>query len=286
MVLLGCSTPAADSDRPKVVVTTTLIGDLARRVAGDTVTVKELMGPGVDPHTYQPRASDVRHLEEARLVLYNGLHLEGNLAEMLEGTPKARAVTRDIPPERLLIDQQQPDPHVWFDVQLWILALETVARDLATTFPEHAEVYRQNAANYRQEMEALDAEVRRELGGIAAPRRVLVTAHDAFRYLGRAYDVEVIGLQGVSTSDEAGSKEITRVVDRIVQDQVKAIFAETSVSDDGMKTVLDRCKARGHTVRIAGGKLFSDAMDRPDAPGGTYPGMVRHNVRLIVEALR
>jgi manganese/zinc/iron transport system substrate-binding protein len=285
--LLGLSGCGQSNGAPEKVVTTTgMIADLARNVGGGLVQVEEIMGPGVDPHLYQPKASDRRKLDEASLVLFNGLHLEGNMAEMLEHLPRSKAVSADIPKDRLLIDAGQPDPHVWFDVSLWIIALGTVEKAMVEAFPAHADAFHKNAVAYRKQLEALHAEVQRDLATIPREQRVLVTAHDAFRYFGRAYDVEVVGLQGVSTADEAGLREVQRVVDRVVQAKVKAIFTETSVPPDGIEKVVERCKANGHSVRIPSGKLFSDAMDRPGTPGGTYPGMVRHNVKLMVEALK
>jgi manganese/zinc/iron transport system substrate-binding protein len=287
-LLAGCGngTNGAKARPDKIVTTTGMVADLARRVGGGLVEVEELMGPGVDPHLYQPKASDHRKLDEAALVLYNGLHLEGNMVEKLEHLKNARAISKDMPKDRLLIDSDQPDPHVWFDVSLWTHALDTTEKAMVEAFPTHAETFRKNAAAYRQELAELHEEVQRDLAKIPKSQRVLVTAHDAFRYFGRAYDVDVIGLQGVSTADDAGLKEVGRIVDRVVKDKIKTIFSESSVSDDGVQKVVERCKAQGHDVKLADGKLFSDAMDRPGTPGGTYPGMVRHNVKLMIDGLK
>jgi len=284
--LAGCGNAHPSPPTERVVATTGMVADLAQRVSGGTVEVEALMGPGVDPHLYQPKAADRRKLEQAALVLYNGLHLEGNMTELLESLPRARAVTATIPKDRLLVNLDQPDPHVWFDVSLWMHALHAVEQAMIEAFPQHGDAFKQNASKYRKELADLHEEVRRELARIPPQRRVLITAHDAFRYFGRAYGLEVVGLQGVSTADEAGLKEVQRVVERIVQDKVPAIFTESSVPPDGIEAVVERCRGRGHQVSVPAGRLYSDAMDRPGTPGGTYPGMVRHNVKLIVDALQ
>jgi manganese/zinc/iron transport system substrate-binding protein len=284
--LAGCGNAHPSPPAERVVATTGMVADLARRVSGGAVEVEALMGPGVDPHLYQPKAADRRQLEQAALVLYNGLHLEGNMTELLEGLPRARAVASTIPKERLLVDKGQPDPHVWFDVSLWLHALDAVEQAMVEAFPQHAAAFKQNAGAYRKELADLHEEVKQQLAGVPPERRVLITAHDAFRYFGRAYGMEVVGLQGVSTADEAGLKEVQRVVERIVKDKVPAIFTESSVPPDGIEAVVERCRGRGHQVNVPAGRLYSDAMDRPGAPGGSYPGMVRHNVKLIVDALQ
>jgi manganese/zinc/iron transport system substrate-binding protein len=283
--LSGCGNNHADGQK-SVVTTIGMISDLVRNVAGDTVRVDELMGPGVDPHLYKPTLSDGTKLARADLILYNGLHLEGNMHERLHGDAKARAVARLIPDGQLLSDGGEHDPHIWFDVRLWIHALNAVEKDLCELQPHHAEKYKANAAKYRAELEALHIEVRDQLATIPEQQRVLVTAHDAFRYFGQAYKVEVVGLQGVSTANEAGLKEVDRVVDLVVNRKLKAIFTESSVPPDGIKKVIQLAAARGHTVKAADGELFSDAMGARGSPEGTYAGMVRHNVRLIVSSLK
>lgn len=282
--LAGCGRDS--NSKKKVVATTTMIGDLVRHVADDTVELETLMGPGVDPHIYEAKGSDTRKMNQADLVLYNGLHLEGTLAHILEENPKAKAVARDIPSSRLLTDSNQPDPHVWFDVSLWVIALDTVEKDLIELNPGEADRYRKNAARYRDRLKELHEEVKKDIAVIPEEQRVFVTAHDAFRYFGRAYGIQVEGIQGVSTGDQASLERINRIADLMVDRKVKAIFAESSVSDQGVKAVLKRCEARGHKVAIPDETLFSDAMGEPDGEGGTYPKMIRHNVRLIVKYLK
>jgi manganese/zinc/iron transport system substrate-binding protein len=283
----GCAPVHESRVGPPVVVTTTgMLADLIRHVAGEDVTLVTLFGPGVDPHLYKPKESAIRKMFGADLVIYQGLHLEGKMARILNKTRQARAAGRGIPAELLLTDEGEHDPHVWFDVALWARVLDQVAADLSALRPEHAEVFAARARSYREELLALDAEVRRELATIPKLRRVMVTAHDAFRYFGRAYDLEVVGLQGVSTSNQAGLRKVQEVVDLVTSRGVKALFVESSVPPDGVEAVLARCRSRGHQVRITEEELYSDAMDLPGRPAGTYVGMIRHNVRVIVAALR
>lgn len=283
----GCrSNSSTGNDKPRVVTTVTMVSDLVRRVGGDTVEIQELMGPGIDPHVYKAKDSDRRKVDEADLILYNGLHLEGTMVRVLEDHPKAHAVAANIPREKLLIDAHSPDPHVWFDVSLWMYALDAVESELAKLVPAQAAQYKENAAVYRKELAALHEEVKKETATIPRDRRVLITSHDAFRYFGRAYDLQVMGLQGVSTADEAGLKRVREIVDFVCARKIKALFPETSVPADGINKVIDECRSRGCNVKRADGELFSDAMDSIGKPGGTYPGMIRANMDLIVRNLK
>jgi manganese/zinc/iron transport system substrate-binding protein len=280
----GCS--RQNNGNKRVLATVGMIGDLARRVGGDTVEVHDLMGAGVDPHLYEPKESDRSRLRQADLILYNGLHLEGKMVETLEKNTKAKAVTAGIPKDRLLEDEGQHDPHVWFDVSLWVYALDAVEKHLTELQPKHGELYKKNAAAYRTELQALHEEVKRDIATVPEKQRVLITAHDAFRYFGKAYGIEVKGLQGVSTANDANLKDVEEIVELVLSRKIKALFPESSVPPDGVKKVMERCRARGHEVKLAEKPLYSDAMDEPGTPGGTYPGMVRSNVRLIVDSLK
>lgn len=275
----------------QILATTGMIGDVASRLAGEHAAVTTLMGPGVDPHLYKASEGDVRRFESADLILYNGLNLEGKMQDIFTRVARSRAVLavadavpesrRREPPEM----QGHYDPHVWFDVSLWALTVGTIARELERLDPAHAEDYRRTAEALEKELLDLDKEVETRIAEIPAGRRVLVTAHDAFGYFGRRYGMEVIGLQGISTVTEAGLKDVERLVDVIVSRKIPAIFVESSVSSRSIDAVKKACESRGHSVAI-GGQLFSDAMGPAGTPEGTYPGMVRHNVKTIVDALR
>jgi manganese/zinc/iron transport system substrate-binding protein len=274
-----------------VTATIGMIADTARAVGGDRVEVTALMGPGVDPHLYKASEGDLRRLSSADLILYNGLNLEGKMADVFvrmagRGKPTVQ-VTEGIDPSLLREPpefQGHYDPHVWFDVSMWAKTVQPVVEALAALDPGSRSLYETNGETYRKELEALHEHCKSELGRIPEKQRVLVTAHDAFGYFGRAYDIRVIGLQGISTSSEYSPRDIQRLVGVILENRVKAVFVESSVPRRSIEAVVEGCKARGHQVRI-GGTLYSDAMGEPGTAEGTYPGMVRSNVKTIVAAL-
>ncbi|PIE18582.1 MAG: manganese transporter [Proteobacteria bacterium] len=275
----------------RVVATTGMVADLARRVAGEHATVEALMGPGVDPHLYKPTAGDVGKLSRADLVLYNGLHLEGKMGQIFARLARRRpvvAIAAKLPKARLLSPPEYPgahDPHVWFDAELWSRTVARVVEALAEQRPASRAAFARNGEAYRGELLALDRWVVEQLAAIPKRRRVLVTAHDAFGYFGKRYAVEVVGLQGISTTSKASLKDIKRVADVIVARKVPAIFVESSVPRRTVEAVQAACASRGQAVRI-GGELYSDALGPRGSGAETYLTMVRHNVRQIVEALR
>jgi manganese/zinc/iron transport system substrate-binding protein len=277
-----------------VTCTTTIVADVVKRVGGDRVQVETLMGPGKDPHTHITSNADRKKLNEAHLVFFNGLHLEGKMADLFEKNRdrwRAHALTASIDHDKLLaadVDGGEHDPHAWFDVQLWAKTATGVRDALAQLDPAGAEVYKRNAAEYVAELMILDTTIREQLAKVPRDKRVLVTSHDAFNYFGRAYDFEVIGLQGVSTASETGTAQRDKLANTIGQRKIPAVFAETSVVDEGLRAVLDDVRKKyKHEVKLVGGEdaLYSDALGPPDSPGATYPGMIRHNVQVIVEAL-
>jgi manganese/zinc/iron transport system substrate-binding protein len=296
--LAGCDASGKAHDAParrsgaaaavRAVCTTGMVADLVRHVGGRHIEVVQLMGDGVDPHLYKVSTGDVAELSSADVVFYSGLHLEGKMsdvfARMAERKPTI-AVTASIDPNRVLHLGSAADPHVWFDVALWSEGLASVQDALAAFDPAHAAEYRANSQAYRQELTALDRWCRERLATIPAARRILVTAHDAFSYFGRAYDLELKSIQGISTESEAGVREVNNLVEFIVDHGVKAVFVESSVSSRNMEALVEGCAARGHQVAI-GGELFSDAMGPTGTPEETYVGMVRHNVETIVRALK
>lgn len=282
------SADAGSSKTIRAVCTTGMVADMVRRIGGDRVTVDQLMGEGIDPHLFKATPDVIQRLSEADVVFYSGLHLEGRMTEVFERmtdrTPTV-ALSSTLPQDKLIDVGGAHDPHVWFDVALWSNTAEAVRAYLVKTDPAHQTEYDERAAAYRKELTELDAESREKLATIPKPQRVLVTAHDAFHYFGRAYDVEVKAIQGVSTESEAGVKEINDLVTFIVDRKIRSVFVETSVSERNVESLVDGCKARGHSVTI-GGELFSDSMGKPGTPEGTYVGMVRHNVDVIVRALK
>jgi manganese/zinc/iron transport system substrate-binding protein len=297
VLVAGCAGGggAVDPDAPagpiQVVATTGMIADMARRVAGEHAEVHSLMAPGVDPHLYKASESDVRRLDRADLVLYNGFHLEGKMADILEKMGRNKpvvAVAEAAPPDRL---RRPPafeglvDPHLWFDVDLWSHTIAPIVEQMVALVPEHADEIRANGTALEAELLELDAWVGDRVAELPQQQRVLVTAHDAFGYFGTRYGFEVMGLQGLSTATEAGLSDVDRVVDTVLQRQLKAMFVESSVPAKSIEAVQAACEDRGHSVAI-GGELFSDSMGTADSPEGSYTGMVRHNVHTVVEALR
>lgn len=293
-VAVGCG-PAAERDRaepdtgrPRVVATTTVVADLVRQVGGDRVAVDCLMAAGIDPHSYKATPRDADRLAAADLVVASGLHLEGKLADLLERlgrTVPVVAVADTLPKDRLLsVAADVHDPHVWFDAALWSGCVPAVMDALVALDPPHAAEYRQRGAAHAAALVALDAELETRIASIPDGRRVLVTAHDAFQYFGRAYGIEVVGVQGTSTESEAGLGDINRLVEMLVERTIPAVFVETSVSDRNVAALVEGAAARGHAVRL-GGRLYSDSLGEPGSGGDTLAGALRANVEAIVAGL-
>ncbi len=291
--LVGCGKPSAPP--AEVVATTGMIADAVQQITRGKVRVACLMGPGVDPHKFLPSAGDLESLSSAKLILYNGLHLEGKMVDVLEKPRKGRkavAVTARLDEQKDLrkaeVDGGAHDPHVWFDVKLWIKCVETIRDELCEAFPQHADEFRTNANQYLAELNALDAEVKTKAASLPQERRVLVTSHDAFGYFGAAYGFEVHGLQGVSTAASSATNDVEELSQLIRTKKVPAIFTETSVPTQGLKQVLDSVQAQEkRQVRLIGGDdaLYSDALGDAGSSGASYIGMVRHNINVIVKAL-
>ncbi len=295
----GCRKTNGDLPRPdlsnrpaKVLATTGMIADAVKAVGQEHVQVDCLMGPGVDPHKYVPTPNDLNRITSADLVLYNGLHLEGKMTDVFAARAKTAwtaAVAEGLPNLREAEEgfEGVHDPHVWFDVIMWMKVVEKIRDTLADLDPAHADQYRSNASTYLTQLADLDREVREKIGRVSKPKRVLITAHDAFGYFGRAYEFEVLGLQGISTTSEAGSPDVQALANTIGTRGIKAVFAETSVSNKGILAVLQavRAKYKGFEPKVAEEELYSDALGPPGSPGETYIGMVRHNVDTIVRAL-
>jgi manganese/zinc/iron transport system substrate-binding protein len=269
-----------------------MVADLARSVGGDRVEVEALMGPGVDPHLYKAAASDVTKLQQADVIFYSGLLLEGKMQDIFGKLARSKrfvyAVTETIPLERLLEPPEfagHYDPHVWFDVPLWKLCIDTVAKGLNEFDPAGKDGYEKRAAATRVRLDELHAWALKKAGELPADRRILVTSHDAYNYFGRAYGFQVVGLQGISTVSEAGLADVAKLTDFIRQKKIKAIFVESSVPHDTIERI-----SKDAGVKI-GGELFSDAMGTPGQIEngydlGTYEGMIKHNLTTIVEALK
>jgi manganese/zinc/iron transport system substrate-binding protein len=279
---------AEASTRLTVVTTIAQIAEPLRAVVGDRASVESLMGEGVDPHLYRPTRSDMLRLTHADVIFWNGLHLEAQMEEALERLGKIKTVVSiadALAADRLLPwDGAAHDPHIWMDPSLWRAAITRAVKVLEKLDVEGAPIFRANAKAYFKRLEAMETYSSKSLDSIPAGARVLVTAHDAFGYFGRCFNLEVLGIQGISTESEAGLRKIEGMVNILVQRKVPAVFVETSVSDRNVQALIEGADARDHRV-LLGGRLFSDAMGPAGTYEGTYIGMIDHNVTTITRAL-
>ncbi|WP_342544117.1 zinc ABC transporter substrate-binding protein [Lysinibacillus sp. FSL K6-4013] len=290
-LLFGCSAETEGEKEGIVVATTGQIADAIKEISGDHLQVSALMGPGVDPHLYKATQSDLSKLDKAEVIFYNGLHLEGQMLDIFEQMAKDKtvlAVGETLDEKQLLAsdtDAMLHDPHIWFDVELWKGVVKAISTQLQEEYPEFKEDFQTNEAAYLKKLDDLQSYAEKRVNEIPQQQRILVTAHDAFNYFGRSQGFEVRGLQGLSTDSEYGVKDVQEMVDFLVENKIKALFIESSVSDKAMKAVIEGAKEKGHDI-VIGGELFSDAMGAEGTTEGTYIGMYQHNIDTIVDALK
>jgi len=295
LLLAACGAQnAAQDDGPlRVVSTTGQIGDAVQFIGGDAVEHTTLLGPGIDPHTYVATEGDLRTFQSANLIFYNGLGLEAQLERVLtqineRGGTRVVALGETLDTARLLNWEPEAgfpyDPHVWNDVQLWKDVAEAIRAALAEADPDNAATYAANATSYQAQLDELDAYIKAEAAKIPEDRRVIVTAHDAFIYFGRAYGFEVAAVQGISTESEASTADIQALAEIVLTRAVPAIFVESTISPRTIEAVQEAVRAGGQEVTV-GGELFSDALGDPGSPAGTYTGMMRSNIDTLVAAL-
>ncbi len=279
------------TDHYKVVTTIGMVGDIVKQVAQEKAEVTNIIGEGVDPHLYKPTRGDVAEFLNADIIFYSGLSLEGKMTDVLvkvaaEGKP-VYAVTELIDQKYLLEPAEfagHYDPHVWMDVKGWIQAVQAVTASLNKFDPGNSTYYANNSEQYIKLLNELNNYVFMSIASIPESSRVLVTAHDAFNYFGRAYNIDVMGIQGISTESEAGLKDINNLIDVIVRRNVKAVFVETSVASKNVMALIEGAARKAKSVKI-GGTLFSDAMGLAGSYEGTYIGMIDHNATVITHAL-
>lgn len=277
-------------DTLTIVCTTGMIADAVRAIGRQHVSVHCLMSSGIDPHVYRAREGDMHRLAEADIIFYNGLHLEGKMAHILEHMDvytKAYAVTDGIVPEKLRKTEEFTntyDPHVWLDVMLWSDCVRFIGNKLAAFDPAHAQHFMYCTRLYCDELYKLHHYVVHKAESIPLKKRILVTDHDAFGYFGMRYGFKVVGLQGISTESEVGIKDITDLVDLLVTHKIPALFVESSISQRSIEAVQCAARARGCNVAI-GQELFSDALGNPGTPQAAYTGMIRYNIDAIVDSL-
>jgi manganese/zinc/iron transport system substrate-binding protein len=275
----------------EIVATTGMVADITRQVVGEHGEVVALMGEGIDPHLYKPTSSDARKIMNADMIFYSGLLLEGRMTDTFL---KAARMGKIVFPVTELIEEtcllEPPefeghwDPHVWMDVSAWAHAVDAVAVALCQQDPDNCDDYKSNAKQYNEQLAKLHSYAETSIASIPKEQRVLITAHDAFNYFGRAYGIEVVGIQGLSTESEAGIEDVNRLVNKLVEKGITAVFVESSVSDRNVNALIEGAKSKGHTVTI-GGRLFSDAMGKTGSYKGTYIGMLDHNITVIATAL-
>jgi len=290
-LLFGCSAETEGEKEGIVVATTGQIADAIKEISGDHLQVSALMGPGVDPHLYKATQSDLSKLDKAEVIFYNGLHLEGQMLDIFEQMAKDKtvlAVGETLDEKQLLAsdtDAMLHDPHIWFDIELWKGVVKAISTQLQEEYPEFKADFQTNEAAYLKKLDDLQSYAEKRVNEIPQQQRILVTAHDAFNYFGRSQGFEVRGLQGLSTDSEYGVKDVQEMVDFLVENKIKALFIESSVSDKAMKAVIEGAKEKGHDI-VIGGELFSDAMGAELTTEGTYIGMYQHNIDTIVDALK
>lgn len=290
--LSGCSSEKESNGKLKIVTTTTMIYDIGVNIGGDHVEVKALMSPGIDPHLFKASAGDVNLMQEADIVIYNGIHLEGKMADVFEALSKSGnsviCIEDGIDKEKLLTSENESsvyDPHIWFDVDLWKDAAKHVAGELSKIDEKNAVDYEKNLKSYLKELDTLDAYIKERTNEIGEDQRVLVTAHDAFRYFARAYGYEVKGLQGISTEAEAGTADVSSLADFIYDRKIKAIFVESSVPAKTIEALKAAVDSRGFTTEI-GGELYSDSLGDEKSGTETYVLTFKANIDTIVNALK
>ncbi len=291
--LYSCKKVAKDpNEKLNVVTTTSMITDMVKNIGGDVIELQGLMGSGVDPHLYKASEGDVTKLVNADVIFYNGLHLEGKLEEVFEKMRHQNIKTiaiSDVIDKSTLISSEyfasSYDPHIWFDINNWKLATQFTTEKLKEIDPKNAETYEKNSKAYLAKLSTLQQDILQKITSLAPEKRILVTAHDAFNYFGKAYQFNVVGLQGLSTATEAGVQDVQKLAAFIIEKNVKAIFVESSVPKRTIEALQAAVKSKGHEVTI-GGTLYSDALGNPDTVEGTYVGMFTYNVKTIIDALQ
>jgi manganese/zinc/iron transport system substrate-binding protein len=286
MHLLYHSSSVKTASKGKIVCTTGMIASVVHEIAGNSLDIICLMGPGVDPHIYKAKPTDVVHIQEADLLLYNGLHLEGQMVELFEdlhATKKVFAVSSFIDDSLCMqVDEHVYDPHIWHDVSLWQQIVMPLKDQLCTIFPDHAEQFNTNALHYLKKLKNLHHLMQKTFATIPVEKRILVTAHDAFGYFGKAYGFEVVALQGVSTDVQPGLADITKLMNFIIEQHIPVVFIESCVPKKSIETVVQMAERLGRKVQV-GKELLADALGSPEKNADSYIGMMYYNMYVIMD---
>ena len=290
ITILSCKKEKQANGKLNIVTTTTMITDLVKNVGGEHINLQGLMGSGVDPHLYKASEGDVTKLSDADIIFYNGLHLEGKLVEVFEKMKNIKTIAvADALDKNTLIGSEyfasNYDPHIWFNLDYWKLATQFVVKTLSEAIPNQKTTFEANGKTYIEKLNTLQTKLKTTISILPREQRILVTAHDAFNYFGKAFDFEVVGLQGLSTATEAGVQDVQKLAAFIIENNVKSIFVESSVPKRTIEALQAAVKSKNHEVTI-GGTLYSDALGNADSKEGTYIGMFEHNVNTIVNALK
>ncbi|MFT5724384.1 MAG: manganese/zinc/iron transport system substrate-binding protein [Bacteroidia bacterium] len=294
VILSGCNSNSSETDadtRPVVVTTTSIVADIAINLCSDFADVESLMGPGVDPHLYKASHGDIELLTNGDVIIYNGLHLEGKMSQILEKLNPSKtviAVSDGIDHTKIRTinaDANVHDPHIWFDITMWADGVKHVSKELIKKFPDQKDTIESHTKTYLHEMDSVHQACLKLVEALPVDKRILITSHDAFEYFGRSYNFRVRGLQGISTLSESGLKDVTDMVNFIIDNEIKAVFVENSVPQKALRSVIDGCRSKGHDV-VVGGELFSDALGADRTPEGTYLGMMYYNVETVINGLK
>jgi manganese/zinc/iron transport system substrate-binding protein len=286
LVMAGCSTPKS-GNKPLIVCSTSIIADCTREIVGNDYEVVSLMGPEIDPHSYNPRPSDAKYLDQADVIIYNGFHLEGKMAELFEHlkTRKNVICVADYyaKEKKIVVDEQGAvDPHIWFDPKVWMDAFGGVAKKLSEHYTKDSSLFTINYFTYNSKIQSEFKTLKARLAEIPAEQRVIITSHDAFHYFGRAFACKVKAIQGTSTTQEPSISAMRDLQEYILKHKIKALFVESSVNPKSIASIIENCKTKGHNIKI-GGTLYSDALGAEKAK--TYAKMLEENCTTIYKAL-
>ena len=290
-IIISCGEEqVSQNNKIEVICTTGVIADAVSNILPEDFKVSSLMGPGVDPHTYKSKTSEMKRLMNAKAVVYNGIHFESNLIDAIEEIAKKSFVISlgDIVPQERLKKTTDfgsaYDPHFWHDVNLFATSIKLSGQRFALKFPDF-KVYIDSATeSYTKKLFKTERYVRNEIAKIPDSSRVLITAHDAFGYYGRLFGIDVKGVQGISTASDISIRGITELTEFIVSKNIPSIFVENSVSQKNINSVVEGCKSKGLNLTI-GGTLYSDGLGDSKSGANTYIKMIKKNTNTIVSAL-
>jgi zinc/manganese transport system substrate-binding protein len=271
--------PSRAQDRINVVVSFSILGDFVRVVGGDRVNVTSLVGPNGDVHVYAPAPADAKIIADARLVIINGLGLEGWLPRLLQSSGSKAPIitaTKGIAPLKLGSDA---DPHAWQSVANAKIYVANIRDALVQADPADVDYFREHAERYLAQLDALDREVRSAVAQIPPERRKVISTHDAFGYFAKEYGIEFIAPLGVSTESEPSARDIAAIISQVKADKTSAVFLE-NISDDRLIR-----RIASETGAKVGGTLYSDGLTDEKGPAPTYIDMVRHNIKALTSAL-